>query len=253
MTYEPHSDLQDIEDPDTVLWRYVDLCKWLDLLQTSELHLTRADQMEDRWEGAFSEVNIAVRPAMYGEHWDMMASSMAQMYRFARTHTYLNCWYMGECESAGMWKIYDAEGKGVAIRSTAGRLKGSLTGIREQRVSGAKVQYVDYKTTYIPEGNMFFPYVHKRSSFAHENEYRLLTLWTPDVLETDERGNAIRTEPEVPPLFLREAVDLDHLVEAVYVSPEAPGWVARVVGEVTGKYMPGLAIRHSDLAADPVY
>ena len=28
MTYESHSDLQDIEDPDTVLWRYVDLCKW---------------------------------------------------------------------------------------------------------------------------------------------------------------------------------------------------------------------------------
>ncbi|HCU94024.1 MAG TPA: hypothetical protein DHU96_15380 [Actinobacteria bacterium] len=115
------------------------------------------------------------------------------------------------------------------------------------------MQYVDYSKTYIPEGNVFFPYVHKRSSFAHENEYRLLTLWTPDVLETDERGNGVRTEPDVPPLFLREAVDLDRLVEAVYVSPEAPGWVARVVGEVTGKYMPGLAIRHSDLAADPVY
>ncbi len=48
-------------------------------------------------------------------------------------------------------------------------------------------------------------------------------------------------------------MDLDRLVEAVYVSPDAPDWVARVVGEVTDKYMPGLRIRHSDLAADPVY
>jgi hypothetical protein len=78
-------------------------------------------------------------------------------------------------------------------------------------------------------------------------------MWSAEVLETDEQNVAVRTEPDVPPLFLREPVDLDRLVEAVYVSPDAPDWVARVVGEVTGKYMPGLGIRHSDLAADPVY
>ena len=67
------------------------------------------------------------------------------------------------------------------------------------------------------------------------------------------RTAAIRQEPDLPPLFLREHVDLDRLVEAVYVSPDAPDWVARVVREVTGKYMPCLDVRHSDLAADPVY
>lgn len=78
-------------------------------------------------------------------------------------------------------------------------------------------------------------------------------MWTPGVLETDADGKAIRRESDVPPPFLREAIDLDRLVEAVYVSPDAPSWVARVVAEVTGKYMPGLSIRHSDLAAEPVY
>jgi hypothetical protein len=147
------------------------LYKWLDLLQTSELHLTRADQMEDRWEGAYSEVNVAVRPSLYGEHWAMMARSMPAIYKYARTHTYLNCWYMGAGESYAMWKIYDAAGKGVAIRATVGRLKESLVGSRKPPIAGAKVQYVDYSTTFIPEGNSFFPYVHKRSSFSHESEY----------------------------------------------------------------------------------
>ncbi len=95
--------------------------------------------------------------------------------------------------------------------------------------------------------------MHKRSSFSHESEYRLLPMWTPEVLETDEHGKAVRTEPDLPPLFLREPVDLDRLAEAVYVTPDAPDRVARVVGEVTDKYMPGLRIRHSDLAAGPVY
>lgn len=253
MSYETHPELPDIAEPDTVLWRYVDLYKWLDLLQTSELHLTRADQMEDRWEGSYSEVNVTQRPSVYGADWAMMAQNMSKIYEFGRTHTYLNCWYIGEGESYAMWKIYDAAGRGVAFRTTAGRMKESLAGSRQPPISGAMVQYADYSKTFIPEGNVFFPYMHKRSSFSHESDYRLLAMWTPEALETDERGNAVRTEPDNPPLFLREPVSLDRLVEAVYVSPDAPDWVARVVGEVTGKYMPGLNIGHSDLAADPVY
>jgi hypothetical protein len=62
MSYETHPQLPDIEAPDAVLRRYVDLYKWLDMLQTSELRLTRADQMEDRWEGSYSEVNLVQRP-----------------------------------------------------------------------------------------------------------------------------------------------------------------------------------------------
>ena len=132
-------------------------------------------------------------------------------------------------------------------------MKESLVGSRKPPITGAKVQYVDYSTTFIPEGNLFFPFMHKRSSFSHESEYRLLAMWTPEVLEADHHNRAVRTEPNLPPPFLREPVDLDRLVESVYVSPDAPDWVAGVVGEVTGKYKPGLGIRHSDLAADPVY
>jgi len=253
MSYETHPDLPDIEDPGTVLWRYVDLYKWLDLLQTSELHLTRADQMEDRWEGSYSEVNLALRPSLYGEQWAIMAPAMPQMYQHGRTHTYLNCWYLGSGESYAMWKIYDAAGKGVAIRTTAGRLKESLIGPCRPVIFGAKVQYADYGKSFIPEKNLFLPYIYKRSSFSHESEYRLLAMWSPKVLEMDEQNRAICREPDLPPLFLREHVNLDRLVEAVYVSPDAPDWVARVVREVTGKYMPHLDVRHSDLAADPVY
>lgn len=159
--YSSHPDLPDIDDA-TSLWRYIDLYKYLDLLQTAELHLTRADQMEDRWEGAYSNVNVAARPDLYAEHWEMMSKTMPLMYQYARTHTYLNCWYMGDAQSYAMWKLYDAAGKGVAIRTTTGtRLKSALVGDHRPALSGASVQYVDYHATFIPEGNMFFPYIHK--------------------------------------------------------------------------------------------
>lgn len=80
--------------------------------------------------------------------------------------------------------------------------------------------YVDYKTTFIPEGTLFFPYVHKRLSFAFESEYRLLGMWSPKALEVDERQTVVKAEPDTPPLFLREKIDLGRLIERVYVSPE---------------------------------
>lgn len=251
--YERHPQLPEIEDPDTVLWRYVDLYRYLDLLQTGELHLARADQMEDPWEGSFSAVNVAMRPELYGEHWEGMSQAREPLYKHSRTHTYLNCWYMGIHESYAMWKLYDAAGKGVAIRTTAARLWSSLIGKHRPPLSGAQVQYADYEKTFIPEGNTFFPFVFKRVSFAHESEYRLLGLWSPKVLETDEHNTVIRAEVDDPPLFLRETMNLSQLIEAVYVSPGAPEWVARVVTEVTGRYMPQLDVKHSSLAAHPVF
>jgi hypothetical protein len=250
--YQPHPDLPEIDDA-TSLWRYVDLYRYLDLLQTAELHLTRADQMEDRWEGAYSKVNVAERPDVYGKDWPMMSEAMPRMYQYARIHTYMNCWFMGEAQSYAMWKLYDAAGKGVAIRTTAARLKTALIGDRLPPLSGAKVNYVDYDATFIPEGNLFFPYIHKRLSFEFEREYRLLAMWSPKSLKPEEPGAAVRTEPDTPPPFLRESVDLAGLIERVYVSPDAPDWVARVVQEVTRRYLANVDVVHSDLAADPVY
>lgn len=231
----------------------MDLYRLLDLLQSSELHLTRADQMEDRWEGAFSAVNLAMRPRLYGENWDVMSSHMPVIYQHGRTHTYLHCWYMGLNESYAMWKLYDVAGKGVAVRTTAGRLKQSLLGTRQILVHGAQVQYVNYDESFIPEGNVFYPFVHKRLSFAHESEYRLLAIWSPKVLEVDEHKTAVRSEPDLPPLHIREPVDLDLLIESVYVSPDSPDWMAKVVRDVAGKYCRDVEVRHSDLRADPVY
>ena len=250
--YSSHPNFPDIDDT-TALWRYVDVYRYLDLLQTAELHLTRADQMEDRWEGAYSKVNIASRPGLYAEDWEAMSKTAPLMYQYGRTHTYMNCWYMGEGQSYAMWKLYDAAGKGVAIRTTAARLRKALVGAHRPALSGAQVQYVDYDATFIPEGNMFSPYLHKRESFEFEREYRLLTMWFPQALMVDNQNTAGTTEPDLPPIFLREQVDLAVLIERVYVSPDAPAWVAGVVRDVTARYLPDVDVTHSDLASDPVY
>jgi hypothetical protein len=157
---------------------------------------------------------------------------------------------MGADESYAMWRLYDSSGKGVAIKTNAARLKAALQG--SAQILGGQVSYVDYGATYIPEGNVLYPYIHKRKSFAHESEYRLIALWSPKALVVNENKVAVQTGPDTPPPFVRESVDLNALIEAVYVSPDAPSWAAGVVADVVQRCAIGAPVRQSDLSADPV-
>lgn len=43
------------EDPETIVWKYLDLSKFLDLLLSKKLFMSRSDKFEDQYEGTFSE------------------------------------------------------------------------------------------------------------------------------------------------------------------------------------------------------
>ena len=46
------------ENPDTVVWKYLDLSKfWIYYFQ-KKLFMSRSDKFEDQYEGTFSELNI---------------------------------------------------------------------------------------------------------------------------------------------------------------------------------------------------
>lgn len=41
------------------------------------------------------------------------------------------------------------------------------------------IKYIDYKKDWIPEKNMFYPFVHKRKSYEHEKEVRAIYTSRP--------------------------------------------------------------------------
>jgi hypothetical protein len=232
------------------LWRYMNTAQYADLLQTSELHLSRADSFSDPWEGAPSPVNHALRPDLYGERFEVMAPGLRMLFQHARTYTFINCWYAADIESAAMWSLYDREGRGVAVRTTPDRLQEALKG--PQPVYGTKVRYVDYNIAFIPENNVMLPYVYKRASFKHEDEYRLIRSWSPKALRI-ENDTVVESEPDGPPGGLREETDLEMLVEHVFVSPEAPPWVVRVIERLTDTYRGTWDVSRSEMGVDPVF
>lgn len=230
------------------MWRYMDLARYLSLLQDSALHFVRADQMRDSWEGSFSPVNQSMRPEMYGEDYEGMFAHAGERRQHILQRMHMNCWYLAEYESAAMWDIYQREGRGVAVRSTWGALTSSVTA--ERKIYGARVKYADYSQTFIPEGNAFDAFLHKRISFSHEHEVRLLMMTGLTAPHPTEPNTSINlgAEPPVIPI----AVNLPELIDRVYIAPDAPAWIADVVTDVTRTYGHEFPVIQSDLASDPI-
>jgi hypothetical protein len=242
--HTPHRVFEPPDDPHGFLWRYMNLPKLVSLLDRRALWFSRADLLGDRHEGSFGEANARLRPEIYGDQQLEMMSQFSHLMGAMVRHTYVNCWHANAHESMAMWVAYGAAGDGVAVRTTFQRLTEALT--CEDQVYAGRVRYVDPATEFIPENNTLAPYVHKRVSFDHEREVRLV------IQDLPVRDGAMRPDAPSPPGRSIQ-VDLPQLVDAVFVAPGAAEWYRDAVSCVVNAIAPGLDVHQSVLDADPVY
>jgi hypothetical protein len=217
------------------------------MLDQRALFFSRADLLGDRFEGAYSAANIALRPVVYGEHAELMGEQVEPFRQALPRYTVVNCWHMNEGGSAAMWRLYLKSGEGVAIRSTFQRLTESFSEF-EPAVYIGVVKYADYEREWIPEGYTLYPFVHKRRSFEHEREVRALR----QELAYDDDGGIDLTRER---FTAGEAVPvrLDPLIERVYIAPGAATWLRDLVASVASRFGLDAEIVQARLDADPVY
>jgi len=144
-----------------------------------------------------------------------------------------------------MWKLYASTDEAVAIQSTYNRLHECLT---DKSYVGV-VNYIDYEHHLIPFNNAFWPYVHKRLSFEHERELRIVEVDFPEAKESDTLNwGDINT-----PTGKLIKINLNDLLEAVYVSPTAPSWFFELVETIIKRYDYSFSARQSDMLRAPVF
>ena len=264
-------------DGEAVLWRYMDLTKVLAILEDQALHFASADRLGDPFEGSLSvpmtlppayiNDNGVIRPVSDQERqmFAQMAPSASKLTEAQRRWTYVSCWNHSEIELDALWGRYVRSDAGIAIRSSFRRLTmsfGPPLPARRERAEGAaprrrrgasdsrlvgRVAYVDYATAAWPPGNTYWPYVHKRLSFQHENEVRAVISQWP----TNENG--IDFDAATPP-GLNVAVDIRQLIEAIFVSPVAPEWLFDLVRRVCReRYSLDAPVLRSQLAGSPQF
>jgi hypothetical protein len=238
-------------DPGIPIWRYMDFTKFVAMLETRALFFARSDKLGDPFEGSSSRGNSLLRPIIYKEMYEKLPaqtlekinSGQADFAKWQRQWTFINCWHMNATESAAMWRLYAKSNEAIAIRSSFFRLANVL----DDKTYVGRVEYIDFERDWMPEGNAFYPFVHKRRSFAHETEIRaLFTQWP-----TTDEGLDFKAEP--PTAGLEKPVNVDELIEQVYVAPTAPGWFRELVQQVSSRYGPQKPILQSSLDAEPFF
>lgn len=245
---EPLDGFEPPTDHTVKVWRYLDFTKFVALLDSRALFFTRADQFLDPFEGALPRANIADWPDDSNtspdtpNNADVLARLGAMRQRLLR-QVGIASWHMNEHESAAMWSLYLKSDEGVAIQTTYQRLTDAFRECDDPIHLGV-VQYIDFDHETIPWGsNVLFPFVYKRKSFEFERELRAVIWRPPDNGPSPLDENYGAATP----------IDLEQLVERVYIAPSAPHWFAALVRSVLARYQLDLPVEQSKLGESPIF
>ena len=218
-------------DPNTIVWKYLDLSKFLDLLMYQKLFMSRSDKFEDQYEGTFSEPTFEEIRKLSIDNPDFL-----NYYKSHREKVAISSWHINEYESFAMWQIFTQNSEGLAIQSTIGRLQNALKPETNFDQYIGEVNYIDYKKEYIPFDDMFFPFLFKRKSFQYEREVRIIT---------DIAGNNIKINEG-----LKINVDINQLIEKIYIHPKSENWYKNLVIQLVKQLGFDFTIEKSDLESD---
>jgi hypothetical protein len=234
---EYHSSFETPEG-DQLLWRYLDVGRYLALLSSSALHFSRIDCFDDKWEGEYPEPSKARMRQMEAKLG--VSGLLPGANRWMKHTIFANCWHEADYESAAMWRLYGEEGFNLAIVSSVDKINQALQAEERHKVYCGRVKYVDYKKDFVSVGNALTPFLRKRKSFGFEAEVRLLIWDVPIPKKIPEKGKKAKTDT-LPTgkhniAGLDAKVKLSALLRKVLVSPKAPDWYVNVIREVTVKY-----------------
>jgi hypothetical protein len=178
-----------------------------------------------------------------------------------RNTFYVSCWHMNKDESAAMWKLYLSGGDGIAIRSTVGRFKKSISEAPE-KVTIGKVKYKTISPGQVTNQNEE-SVLDKRTSFAHEDELRAVHM------DRREEEFNKKVPTEVIDYFLKKKfglmlealrkvdmsprtgkpikVDVRHVIEHIFVPPTANACVLEAVKSINMRYNLNAEVTQSEL------
>lgn len=234
----------DNEDP---IWRYMDLGKFISLIQTNQLWFSHTSNFNDPYEGRYSK---EVAEEIQKEKWSIENPSDedSRFFMEGGGDDYVSCWNMKDGQSVALWESYVEGNNGVAIKSTVGDLYTALAELPEQQLDHQmEFGKVEYHITGEEPRGYYAPIFTKRDIFDFEQEYRaVLTVFDPlDDVEIDR----VKIRPNVG---IGLEIDPNTLINEVFISPGASGYLREVVDRLQSDYNLNYTIEKSTVFDHPL-
>ncbi|WP_218310308.1 hypothetical protein [Alteromonas antoniana] len=261
---------------DASLWRYMGLAKFLSLISSNGIWLSRLDQnwALDPLEGKVPRLSLideedqilntswAPQYTGKGKHQfggqpepgmteiprDLIIKSQIEMSKqlaeVSVYNSYVSCWNQDEHESYGMWKAYCDSDNSVAVRTSVGRLIDSMGKNKDFTISGGMIQYLDHESERPASSGFFNSHVFCKSyPYKFENEFRLCFTdlgFVSELMDSEQPyardGQLIKSNIERYPIGVNLPLDLSFLIEEVRVSPYAAPWLQDTLVDLMKKF-----------------
>lgn len=224
------------------VWRYMDISNLIHIIAKNTLHLSRIDLLEDPFEGSITKLNYLIRENQFQQMENVaFLEKISEVYRKNRKSMFVSCWRADNNESEAMWKLYCPSNKGIALQTTYKKLADSIS--HDPFLYIGLVTYMDYNTEAFNANNMFYPVMHKRKSFDHEREIRLVKT------ESKYWGDSAENSPE----GIDVSWDITTCVEKIFVNPYASNWYFEVVKELLSKFKLQIEVDWSGIRSVPYF
>jgi len=288
-----HTSFIEPDSRDLILWRFMSLDKFTSMIQQKSLILSNLELMiaGDPYEGMLpkssylhrkwrnlhdcpTEARNNVRAKMKSEGKNELAA-IKELQLAKETHInssflyrkfyFVCCWHQNQSESAAMWDLYSNREAGVSIVTDVKTLMDALPGLYmldsalpHQDIYCGLVRYMDYDDPNfeIRATNMFDLVAHKRLSYQHEKEFRLIyqagdalyelisTETEPKTNQKKPRGIHHTVRPRSPAELqklkpnpvMAIPCDLSKLIHKVMVAPSAPHWFFEIIKDLMKTY-----------------
>ena len=227
---------------DAKLWRYMDFTKLISMFDNSGIFFSQVDMLGDPYEGSYSRGNQKNRKFVYSRQKQPQEEieALVNKIREKRKGIMISCWHHSSYESAAMWKLYAKSNEAICIQTTYSK----LASVIDSEANIGMVKYLDYENNWIPESSIYYPFMYKRKSFEHENELRVIldldNLEQKKLLKSNRFG-------------YWKQVDLNYLIEKIYVSPDSPRWFLDLTKNICQKYKIECEVINSKLNGSPIY
>jgi len=223
------------------IWRYMDITKFIALLENRALFFPNIQLFPDPMEGylstlthaklVFADLNLSEQEQRKSLE---IKKRNLDILKSGRDSLYISAWHMNDNESVAMWRLYLKSDEGIAIQSTIQRFISAISE-SDEVINIGEVEYIDFNREETPCNNVLAPALFKRKSYEHEKEIRAIIL-------RPNGGEGINVK-----------IDTNMLIEKIYLAPGMPEWIYGLVGKILKRYNLDKRISSSSLDQVPMY
>lgn len=214
------------------------LPKFIHLASTGGLYFPLPAQFEDPFEThlprkVYDSITADITSCLHTNETDK--KYLIASYRNNYLSQLISCWHASEFESEAMWKLYSQDRQSIAIKTTSHKLIDSLEDIPLSARAGL-VKYIDFDNP--PNLSHIDQVFLKRSSYSHENEFRI--TFTQQSLFPKGHGDLYKC-------------NTSKLISNITISPWSDNIFEYATKSIVEKFLTNVEVSKSKLLEEPNY